>query len=151
LPYSPLSYSLSPSSMKLCEASALFQVSALSMYADCLSSCSGGPTTITNLPLATAVITILFLLATYIPFLHCTSLSSNRTSYSNSFILELVIRSGLTSLVAIELPRIGILWVLWLASGANFYSVVRLSASLCAEFSSIIPDRECFSSHTVLR
>jgi len=75
------------------------------------------PSTLDSLPLAAAVITIVVFLVT--------------------FVLELVIRSGVTSLVVIELPRVFFLWVLWLASGAYFYSLVRWPASLCSENSSL--------------
>jgi len=66
-----------------------------------------------SLALAAAVITIVFLPVT--------------------LLLECCMRKPFTSLVAVELARIGILWPIWVAAGARFYQYFPFSgdASLC--------------------
>jgi len=72
-----------------------------------------------SLSLAAAIITLVFLPIT--------------------LVLEAVIRSGATSLVPVELVRVFILWVLWLASGAFFYANTHgISASFCARLGDLL-------------
>jgi len=76
---------------------------------------TSGPNPFDNLSLAAAVITLVFIVLT--------------------LLLEGTVRSGVTSLVPIEVARIGVLWSLWVASGAKWYAVIPYSKSapLCGE------------------
>jgi len=49
-----------------------------------------------------------------------------------AFLLEMIIKNGRTSIVPIELGRTGILWILWLADFAYWYSFGPVVASDCA-------------------
>jgi len=62
-----------------------------------------------DLSLAVAVITLVCLILT--------------------LVLEATVRSGVTSLVPIEVARIGVLWPLWIASGAQWYADIPFSGN----------------------
>jgi len=68
-----------------------------------------GPNPFDGLALSSAIITLLFIGIT--------------------LLFEGTIRSGVTSLALVEVVRVGILWILWVASGARWYATLPAAKS----------------------